>query len=316
MYPLYVLSGISGSGKTTLGQRLVNDGSIKDAVFVDQDSYYLKAKPTTKLSNGTIVNNWDCIEALDASFKQSIASMLEKSPVVLAGFALIADILPVIPKVHIHLVLAQNPQDLLQRCRTARLQAKPSIDTTRDIYVVREIVIPFYHEVVRESDITHLLDVFDEETGKRKSLDELLSAIKEIIVESTMERNIYHKMDIAQPYFDLIRSGIKPVEGRKISDTWKKVRRGDMILVTTKNPKAPFYTVIVTKVRMYLPSIGDPLTAYLKEEGLDRALPGVKTIEEGRKVYLQWSSEDEIRKMGMMGIQLRNTNEVGIHSES
>ena len=56
---------------------------------------------------------------------------------------------------------------------------------------------------------------------------------------------------------------------------------------------------------MYLPCIGDPLEEYLKTETLARALPGVNSIEEGKKIYLQWSTQDEINKLGMMGIQLK-----------
>lgn len=52
---------------------------------------------------------------------------------------------------------------------------------------------------------------------------------------------------------------------------------------------------------MYPPSLADPLN----ESTLERVLPGVETIEEGRKVCLQWWKKEEIAQMGVMGIHLR-----------
>jgi ASC-1-like (ASCH) protein len=222
--------------------------------------------------------------------------------------------LPVIPTVHIHLITAKNPQDLEERCCEARKQAKTLINEERDKLMVKEVVIPFYHEMVRNSDITHLVPVFDDcscgnsqtnvvnPKGERIHIEELVETMMDIIYSVKLPRLTYHSMEVSQPYYDLIQKGIKPVEGRKISNTWKKVKRGDSITMMWGEKS---FDVIVSKVNMYLPSIGDPLTAYLENETLERTLPGVSSIEEGRKIYLQWSSEDEIKEMGMMGIEVR-----------
>ena len=302
-YPLYIISGISGSGKTTVGKIVATKIQTDErrAVFVDEDSYYVEDTPLIQLSNGTRTANWDCIEAIDPKTIDEIKLFLEKSPVVLVGFALPRKFLTIPGVVHIHLVTAYNPEDLYIRCREARQQAKPSINQERDQLMVREVVIPFYHEVVRNSDISHLVDVFDQ-NGKRIPLDDIVQTCLNIIQDSTKPRLTYHKMDVSQPYFDLIKSGRKLVEGRKISPAWKKVRRGDMITMTCNG--ADSFNVIVTAISLYLPSIGDPLGAYLTCETLDRTLPGVFHMEEGRKIYLQWSTEEEIKKMGMMGIQV------------
>src|ERR1700722_17588419 len=132
MSELYCFSGISGAGKSTIGQKVIDSGLIPNAVLVDQDSFYLKAKPTKKLADGRTVSNWDCMEALDSGFTNSIAELLMKNNVVLVGFALTADILPIQAKVHVHLVTAKNPVDLAARCQIARRQAKPNLNTERD----------------------------------------------------------------------------------------------------------------------------------------------------------------------------------------
>ena len=297
-HSLYVISGISGSGKTTLGKLIAKD---LDATFIDQDSFYLKSKPMVQLSDGSMRRNWDCLEALDISMKEHVEQLLVKSSVVLVGFALCRDVLSRTPDVHIHLITANDPQNLEDRCKYARIQAKPNLNIGHDELVVKELVIPFYHEMVRNSDITHLVSVFDE-SGERLSIDTLINIVKSIIQESNKERQTNHLMDVAEPYHSLIRNKVKPVEGRKISSTWRKVRTNDIITMTCSD-KVPF-DVKVVSVNMYLPSSGDPLTQYLLGETLERTLPGVTCLDEGKRIYLQWSSLEEINKLGMMGITI------------
>ena len=122
-------------------------------------------------------------------------------------------------------------------------------------------------------------------------------------IGETVSDKCYHTMDVAEPYHSLIKSGVKPVEGRKISPKWEIIQIGDVIIMTC--PDRDQFNVEVTKINFYLPSTGDPLTAYLNGETLERALPGVTSMEEGRRIYLQWSTDEEIKKMGMMGIQVR-----------
>jgi ASC-1-like (ASCH) protein len=117
-------------------------------------------------------------------------------------------------------------------------------------------------------------------------------------------------MEISEPYFSFIRSGIKKVEGRKKSPTWERIRFEKKLLITCQN-KVPF--AVKTKNIRYYPSspynIDDPLTTYLACEGLNQVLPGTKTLNEGRNIYLKWSSQEEINKYGMMAIELEYTED-------
>jgi ASC-1-like (ASCH) protein len=110
------------------------------------------------------------------------------------------------------------------------------------------------------------------------------------------------EIDISEPYFSLIHSGLKPVEGRKMTPKWMTLSIGDILKVINPN-KTPYYVRII-KINYYQPKCGefDPLTNYLICEGLNQALPGVTTLTEGRRIYLQWSTEAEIDYYGMMGI--------------
>lgn len=298
MHPLYAISGISGSGKSTLGKIL--EERIPNICGIEQDDYFLGKLPRITLSNGQTAYNWDSLEAIDPEFSNIIREKLLTSPVLVYGFALCREMLPVIPTVHIHLVTANNPHDLEERCCAARLQAKDIKDIERDRLRVREYVIPFYHEMVRKSDITYLLDVYNFK-GKRISLNTLKDIALSIIIGR--KRNDYYIMHVCEPYHSLIKSGIKPVEGRKISPKWENLKYGDIILMMCENCTS--FGVKVTGIHHYLPNTGDPLTAYLLGETLERTLPGITDIETARNIYLQWSTEEEIKSMGMMGIQVQ-----------
>ena len=53
------------------------------------------------------------------------------------------------------------------------------------------------------------------------------------------------------------------------------------------------------------PDGDDPLTAYLLTETLARALPGVATLEEARKIYLDFWSMEQINTVGMLALEVR-----------
>lgn len=176
--PLYVISGISGSGKTILGQLLAKQ--IKGSIFIDQDEFFIKDKPYVILSDGSRGRNWDCLESLSSSMTDQIYDLLLKQPVILVGFALCREVLPVIPKVHIHLITGTNLDDIEQRCVAARTITKPNNDLNRDKLMVKEVVIPFYNKIVANSDITHFISVFDNK-GERIIISELIETINKII---------------------------------------------------------------------------------------------------------------------------------------
>lgn len=296
LHPLYAISGISGSGKTTLGKQLVT--IFPEMKHIDQDQYYLKKKPQVTLSDGKKAFNWDCLEALDPAFKEIIRKELTKSPVLLTGFALCREVLPVVPKVHIHLVTANNPKDLELRCRESR--KKKVFNPNRDALVVRELVIPFYRKIVRNSDITDLLNVYTR-YGTRVEIDVLIQDVK---LKYQHVNSGAHTMSVQPQYIAQIKEGKKVVEGRKMSRTLNclGIRRG--YLITMIHSSCEDVEVKVTYINYYLPSCGDPLAEYLTHETLERTLPGVTDLNEGRKVYLQYTTEEEIRELGMMAIGL------------
>lgn len=107
-------------------------------------------------------------------------------------------------------------------------------------------------------------------------------------------------MEVDEPYFTLIKSGKKTIEGRKNSPKWQSLYTGMTIKLTNGSDS---FEVKLDKITVYSHLLPDPLGRYLNDN-LSEALPGVKTIEEGRKIYLQWSTEDEIAKHGFMALHV------------
>lgn len=106
-------------------------------------------------------------------------------------------------------------------------------------------------------------------------------------------------IDCSEPWFSLLKNGEKKVEGRKRTSKWIDIQAGDT--VTFRNGKDTF-TKRVIGITTY--SGENSLRDYLIAEGLDRALPGVTSIDEGERIYLQWSTKEEIAQYGFMGIQV------------
>ena len=108
---------------------------------------------------------------------------------------------------------------------------------------------------------------------------------------------LLHKIHCQEPWFSLIRQGKKPVEGRKASPSYKSIKVDDTIEFFGGQES---FICVVEAINRY-----SSLEEYLRCETLERALPGVKTMDEGIRIYLQWSTREQINKHGFLGIQVR-----------
>ena len=87
-----------------------------------------------------------------------------------------------------------------------------------------------------------------------------------------------HTMSLSQPWFDLVRDGIKTVEGRTYTDKRKKLNIGDTIIF--KNGKQSFDKKIKDL------KVFSTFKEAIKNAKLKNILPGIKTYQEGVEVYL------------------------------
>lgn len=103
-------------------------------------------------------------------------------------------------------------------------------------------------------------------------------------------------MEVEKKWFDLLISGEKPIEGRKKSPQWEKLKVNQEIEVTCKETKE-IRIFKITHINEY-----QNLEEYLQKEGLYRCLPGITSIEDGIVIYHQWSTQEELNKYKFLAI--------------
>jgi ASC-1-like (ASCH) protein len=113
----------------------------------------------------------------------------------------------------------------------------------------------------------------------------------------------------SDPWFSLIQSGVKTVEGRKNSPSWNRLKAGDSLLFV--EPEAiqsspRLFLMRIVSVAVYAPGPG-ALRRYLEGETLARALPGVQTLEAAELVFysppINWTPT-EVEEYGMLALRL------------
>ena len=120
-----------------------------------------------------------------------------------------------------------------------------------------------------------------------------------------------HRMRLSDPWFDLVRRGIKRYEGRRATPSVAAVRVGDFLefehfAKLDRDPagaavssELPFRARVVGKRRF------PTFEAALVELGLPEVLPGVETVQAGVDVYLRFVSEATQARDGVVMLELR-----------
>ncbi|OIN89805.1 hypothetical protein AUJ40_01310 [Candidatus Berkelbacteria bacterium CG1_02_42_45] len=101
-----------------------------------------------------------------------------------------------------------------------------------------------------------------------------------------------------EPWFSLIGSRQKSIEGRLRKGKYAKIKPGDYILVYSPGEK-DCLKVKVLAVRYY-----DSFKDMLEREKLTRILPGVKNIETGIETYNKIYSREDEKNFGVAAIEI------------
>lgn len=110
---------------------------------------------------------------------------------------------------------------------------------------------------------------------------------------------VHLTIDCDEPWFSLLETGEKPVEGRKGKDKYKNLRPGDKVCFQCTGSARSFIAT-VEKVDIFKTVID-----YINKVSLKNALPGVTTLAEALAIYSQWSTDEEIQKLGFVGIWIK-----------
>ena len=105
---------------------------------------------------------------------------------------------------------------------------------------------------------------------------------------------------LKEPWFSLIKLGLKTIEGRKHKGLFKQMQVGNVVRWTNDDYGQRSVDTQITKKVEY-----STFAEYLKAEGLENCLPSFTTIESGVAVYRKWYSEEDERKYGVIAIHLK-----------
>ncbi|KAL5848311.1 hypothetical protein ACOSQ4_006324 [Xanthoceras sorbifolium] len=99
------------------------------------------------------------------------------------------------------------------------------------------------------------------------------------------------ELHVDEPFFSLIKDGVKTVEGRCAVGDYNRIGSGAMILLNK------CMLLEVQCVRHYASFL-----EMLEAENLEKVLPGVQTIEEGVRIYRKFYVEEKERSNGVLAI--------------
>ena len=115
-------------------------------------------------------------------------------------------------------------------------------------------------------------------------------------IMTTSQRYTKH---LAEPWFTLVKIGMKISEGRVKKGIWKDIKRGDKIIFTNNAYGLKrLFKVTVLDVTYY-----NCFHNYLEKESLPQCLPGIDSINEGVSVYRQYYTVEQEDKHGVVGIR-------------
>tara|TARA_B100001093_G_C26763033_1_gene986608 strand:+ start:584 stop:919 length:336 start_codon:yes stop_codon:yes gene_type:complete len=108
-----------------------------------------------------------------------------------------------------------------------------------------------------------------------------------------------HKMKLSKPWFNLVKSGKKNVEGRIYDEKRQKLKEGDYIEFSNSSGNK-FFKKKIIKLKTY-----DNFEKAIRDAKLKNILPGIKTYAEGVKVYHDIPGfKDKSKKFGVLNIFL------------
>ncbi len=114
----------------------------------------------------------------------------------------------------------------------------------------------------------------------------------------TCREQCIHLMHVKENWLKKILSGSKVIEGRLYDEKRRRISIGDCIILRSESTNREIY-VYVKYLRVY-PSFKNMILA----EGLNRVLPGIRSIDEGIKVYYKYYSRSDEERYGVVAIGL------------
>ena len=107
---------------------------------------------------------------------------------------------------------------------------------------------------------------------------------------------VVYKKHLSEPWFTLIKLGIKTCEARVCKDMWKDINVGDtLIFVNNDLGFQRSIRLIVSNINFY-----PDFHTYLENEGLQNCLPGMDNMNIGVTVYRKYYTVEEEQFYGIV----------------
>ncbi len=109
-----------------------------------------------------------------------------------------------------------------------------------------------------------------------------------------MKRTVNLEINVQEPYFSLIRSGQKTVEGRLAKEKFLKLKVGDTVLINNS-----------VMVELISTNLYPSFRSMLESEGLFKVLPNVINLDEGEQVYYRFYSKLDENQLGVLALAFK-----------
>lgn len=114
--------------------------------------------------------------------------------------------------------------------------------------------------------------------------------------ESTLSKSVMNT-HLSEPWFSLIATGLKTVEGRINKGKFAALSVGDIITFNNDDFKHREISIKVNRITKY-----KDFKSYLQTETLTHTVPGQPTIEHGLEVYYKYYTVEQEREFGIIAI--------------
>lgn len=112
-----------------------------------------------------------------------------------------------------------------------------------------------------------------------------------------------YNIHVSEPWFSLIKLGLKSIEGRKNKGKFKEMKVDDVVEWNNNDFGERSFKSKILRKQEY-----KTFQEYLETEGLDKCLPGIDTLEEGVNVYYNYFTKEDEQNFGVIAIELEILN--------
>ena len=102
---------------------------------------------------------------------------------------------------------------------------------------------------------------------------------------------------VQEPWFSLIETGKKKVEGRLNKGVFKNLSVGDIIIWENNNKHIKTIVISVHHHKNF--------RNMLMQQRLFNVLPGVRTLKQGLEIYSKFYSDSDILEHGVLAIRIK-----------